>query len=107
MTAAPTAHSLIERIGREFRLGGHKAAAIAMVLEKAEIYLVSDLDDALVRRLFMEPYPTAAAAYAAAAKKCGPAATVLAMALRRVHAALDGRPGSVRRSGEAGQLIKI
>lgn len=79
MTAAPTAHSLIERIGREFRLGGHKAAAIAMVLEKAEIYLVSDLDDALVRRLFMEPYPTAAAAYAAAAKKCGPAATVLAM----------------------------
>ena len=79
MTTAPTAHSLIDRIQTEFRLGGHKAAAIAMVLENADIYLVSDLEDEQVRGLFMEPFPTPQAAYDAAAAKCGPDATVLAM----------------------------
>lgn len=79
ITSAPTAHSLIDRIQREFRLGGHKAAAIAMVLENADIYLVSDLPDELVRKLFMAPYHTVGEAYAAAAAKCGPDAAVLAM----------------------------
>ena len=79
MTSAPTPRSLIERIRREFRLGGHKAAAIAMVLERAEIYLVSDLEDDLVRRLFMRPYHSVQEAYDAAVRKCGLAATVLAM----------------------------
>ena len=79
MTTAPTAHSLIDRIRREFRLGGHKAAAIAMVLEDADIYLVSDLEDALVERLFMKPFHSVQEAYDAAVKKCGPGASVLAM----------------------------
>lgn len=79
MTSAPTAHSLIDRIQREFRLGGHKAAAIAMVLENADIYLVSELEDELVRSLFMTPYHSAQEAYEAAVAKCGPEATVLAM----------------------------
>ena len=79
MTSAPTAHSLIERIGREFRLGGHKAAAIAMVLEKAEIDLVSELDDDFVRSIFLEPQPSAQAALDRAFRKLGPKATVLAM----------------------------
>ena len=79
MTSAPTPGSLVERIQREFRLGGHKAAAIAMVLERAEIYLVSDLEDDLVRRLFMRPYHSVQEAYDTAVRKCGPAATVLAM----------------------------
>lgn len=79
MTTAPTAHSLIERIQKEFRLGGHKAAAIAMVLEQADIYLVSELEDALVQKLFMQPFHTVQEAYDAAVRKCGPDATVLAM----------------------------
>jgi nickel-dependent lactate racemase len=29
--------------GREFQLGGHKAVAIAMVLEKAQVFFVSDM----------------------------------------------------------------
>lgn len=41
MLNAPTSHSLIERIQKEFRLGGHKAAAIAMVLENVDIYIWS------------------------------------------------------------------
>ncbi len=79
MLSAPSPHALVERIQREFRLGGHKAAAIAMVLERADIYLVSDLEGAFVERLFMKPFPTPQEAYDAAVAKCGPGATVLAM----------------------------
>ena len=79
MTSAPTPHSLIERIQREFRLGGHKAAAIAMVLEHADIYLVSDLAPDLVESLFMRPFSTVQAAYDAAAEKLGRDASVLVM----------------------------
>lgn len=79
MLSAPSPHALIERIQREFRLGGHKAAAIAMVLESAGIYLVSDLEDAFVERLFMKPFHTPQEAYDAALARCGPGATVIAM----------------------------
>ena len=79
LLAAPTAHSMVERISHDFQLGGHKAAAIAMVLEKASIDLVSEMDDDFVRRIFLEPKPSAQAALDAAFQKYGPAATVLAM----------------------------
>ena len=79
MTTAATAHSLIERIRREFRLGGHKAAAIAMVLERAEVDLVSELDDEFVRSLFLVPQPSAQAALDHAFEKLGPNARVLSM----------------------------
>ncbi|MBR3271397.1 MAG: nickel-dependent lactate racemase [Clostridia bacterium] len=79
MTTAKNPQSLIERIGREFRLGGHKAAAIAMVLEKAEVDLVSELDDDFVRSVFLTPQPSAQAALDHAFAKLGPDAKVLAM----------------------------
>lgn len=79
LLAAPTAHSMVERISHDFQLGGHKAAAIAMVLEKASIDLVSEMDDDFVRRIFLEPKPSAQAALDAAFQKYGPNATVLAM----------------------------
>ena len=66
LLAAPTAHSMVERISRDFQLGGHKAAAIAMVLEKASIDLISEMDDDFVRRIFLEPKPSAQAALDAA-----------------------------------------
>ena len=79
MTSAPSAHSLIERIEKEFKLGGHKAAAIAMVLEKAEVDLVSELDDDFVRSIFLTPQPSAQAALDRALEKLGRDATILAM----------------------------
>lgn len=79
MRSAPTAGSLIERIQKEFRLGGHKAAAIAMVLEKAEVDLVSELDDAFVRSIFLVPQPSAQVALDRAFEKLGPDARVLSM----------------------------
>ena len=47
---------LTEEIQRNFELGGHKAAAIAMVLKKCRIYIISELEEELVRKTYMEPY---------------------------------------------------
>ncbi|MDE6589171.1 MAG: nickel-dependent lactate racemase, partial [Oscillospiraceae bacterium] len=66
---APTAHSMVERIGREFELGGHKAAAIGMVLENAAIDLVSEMDPDFVRSIFLEPYSSAQKAFEDAMEK--------------------------------------
>ena len=79
MTKSPSAESMIERIGRDFQLGGHKAAAIAMVLQKADIYLVSDLEPDFVRSIFLTPKASAQEALDDAFQKLGKDATVLAM----------------------------
>lgn len=76
---ASSPHELIERISRDFRLGGHKAAAIAMVLERAEIYLVSEINPKLVEKMFMTPFSTVQEAYEAAARKLGSKASVIVM----------------------------
>lgn len=70
---------LIDRLRASFTLGGHKAAAIALVEQQADVYLVSDWDDEAVRGIFMKPFASAADALAAALQKCGPDAAVLAM----------------------------
>ena len=79
MLEAPTAQSMVERIGKDFQLGGHKAAAIAMVLQNADIYMVSEMEPDFVRRIFLQPYPSLQAAYSAALEKYGPDATVITM----------------------------
>ena len=76
-SASPMA--MIERIGKNFELGGHKAAAIAMVLQHAEIDLVSDLDPTDVRRAFLVPYTSAQSAFDRAMEKHGKNATVICM----------------------------
>ena len=70
---------LTDRVQRHFELGGHKAAAIAMVLASAEVYLVSEMDPDLVRQCFLEPFDTAQAALDHAFARLGPAAQVLVM----------------------------
>lgn len=70
---------LVERLRANFTLGGHKAAAIALVEELADVYLVSDWPDEAVRGIFMTPFASAQAALEAAFAKCGEKATVLAM----------------------------
>ena len=79
LTSAPTAHSMIDRIGQNFELGGHKAAAIAMVLENATIDFVSEMDDDFVKSIFLNPRHSAQEAFDAAMEKYGPDATVIAM----------------------------
>ena len=79
LTSAPTAQSMIDRIHAQFQLGGHKAAAIAMVLQNAAIDLVSEMDPDFVRSIFLNPQPSAQQAFDQAFAKYGPDATVLAM----------------------------
>ena len=79
LTEAPTSHSMVERIGREFELGGHKAAAIGMVLEEARIDLVSELEDEFVRKIFLTPQPSVQAAVDAALERYGGSAGILSM----------------------------
>ncbi|MBP8965478.1 MAG: nickel-dependent lactate racemase, partial [Flexilinea sp.] len=45
---------MIEHIQKEFVLGGHKAAAIAMVMQKATVILYSELNPELVRKIKLE-----------------------------------------------------
>jgi nickel-dependent lactate racemase len=63
----------------DFQLGGHKAAAIAMVLEDSEVYLVSELDSELAKSAFLTPFKTVQEALDASFAKLGGSATVLAM----------------------------
>ena len=79
MTGAEKSADLIARIKKEFKLGGHKAAAIALVLEYADIYLVSDMEDAFVKKLFFTPFKTVQDAFNAAFEKKGKNASVLVM----------------------------
>jgi len=79
MTGAEKSADLIARIKKEFKLGGHKAAAIALVLEYADIYLVSDMEDAFVKKLFFTPFKTVQDAFNAALGKKGKNASVLVM----------------------------
>ncbi len=48
--------AILARIQREFVLGGHKAAAIAMTMKQADVYLVSSLPANLVRSMGFYPF---------------------------------------------------
>ena len=79
MTQSPSPKAMIDRIGRDFQLGGHKAAAIAMILERADIYLVSDMEPDFVRSIFLTPMPDVKTALQCAMEKLGMDAKILAM----------------------------
>lgn len=79
MTTSESPAAMVERIRQEFRLGGHKAAAIGLALEKNDIYLVSEMEPDFVEKIFLKPYPTVQAALDAAFAKLGRDAGVLLM----------------------------
>lgn len=76
---AKSSKDLIKRVETNFELGGHKAAAIAMVLDFANIYLVSDFNDDFVESLFMKPAKSVQDAFDKAVLKYGEDASVIAM----------------------------
>lgn len=79
MTGHEKSSDMIDHIRREFVLGGHKAAAIAMILERARILLISDLPDDLVRSIFLEPCHSIDEALAEAYKTLGEDAKAIVM----------------------------
>ncbi|HET6495188.1 MAG TPA: nickel-dependent lactate racemase [Thermoleophilia bacterium] len=68
---------LIDRIQREFVLGGHKAAAIAGLLARVDVYLVSEFPADVVRSMCMTPFDSVDAAVQAALAALGPDARCL------------------------------
>jgi len=70
---------MIEEIQRNFELGGHKAAAIAMVLRDNDVYLVSELNEELVRKAYMKPYSNLQKAFNDAMNKLGYGSKVIIM----------------------------
>lgn len=79
MTRSQSPEAMVQNIHKHFELGGHKAAAIAMVLQHADIYLVSQLPEAYVRSMFLTPQPDVQTALNCAFAKLGSNASVLAM----------------------------
>ncbi|MHB1314097.1 MAG: nickel-dependent malate racemase, LarAH6 family [Christensenellales bacterium] len=70
---------MIGHIRQDFQLGGHKAAAIALVLEKARIMLVSDLSADIVKSIHLEPFSSVQQAVSEALASLGEDASVLVM----------------------------
>lgn len=79
ITEAEKSEDLIHKIRKNFELGGHKAAAISMVLQNAKIFLVSELEDSFVKNIFMEPYQDVQSALDKAFECCGDNASVIVM----------------------------
>ena len=79
MTGHEKASDMIEHISLEFQLGGHKAAAIAMVLEKADIFLYSDLKPDFVRSIHLKPCLDIQKELDETLKRYGKEASIIAM----------------------------
>lgn len=79
MTQSPSVDFMVEEIQRNFELGGHKAAAIGMVMQKCKVFLVSDLEEDFVRSIYFTPFQTLEEAYAAATAELGGCASVIVM----------------------------
>jgi lactate racemase len=79
MLGAKRPDDMIEEIQRNFELGGHKAAAIGMVLGDARIFLVSDMQEDFVKKIFMEPFDSVQKALNRAFEVLGSDAKVLIM----------------------------
>ena len=79
ITQAEQPEELIARVKNDFKLGGHKAAAIAMVLKRAGIKLVSEMDSDFVKSIFMEPYSDLQSAVDDALAQHGEGAEIIVM----------------------------
>lgn len=79
MTSCQSPADLISRVQTDFQLGGHKAAAIAMVLKTARIFLVSQMPEDFVKSIHLEPFPSVQAAYDKAVSILAEEASVLIM----------------------------
>ena len=70
---------IVDRLNAKFALGGHKASAVAQVMLRADIYMVSDMEPDYVRSIFMTPFASVQEAYDAAVEKLGKDAKVIVM----------------------------
>jgi nickel-dependent lactate racemase len=71
--------AIIARIRREFALGGHKAAAIAMTMQHASVFLISELPPGLAQSIGFSPYSDLNSAFQAAVEQLGLAPHIAVM----------------------------
>jgi nickel-dependent lactate racemase len=76
---ADCAEDCVERFGREYEFGGHKAALIAQEALRHQLILVSSLKPEQARMCFFEPARTLEEALAMARERQGKDATLLVM----------------------------
>jgi nickel-dependent lactate racemase len=79
MREARSPDELLARIQREFVLGGHKAAAVASVLKRARVYLVSGLPAESVQRCGLVPFNDVGEATEIGLGEVGPEASVIVL----------------------------
>jgi lactate racemase len=79
LTEAASPDEVLERIQQEFVLGGHKAAAIAAVLKRAQVYLVSAMPGEVLGRCGFVAFDSASVALQSALDELGPDASVLVL----------------------------
>jgi nickel-dependent lactate racemase len=79
MTGHEKSSDMISHIKQDFQLGGHKAAAIAIVLKKARIFLVSNLQQDFVKKIHLEPFADVESAMNAALDFINRPAQIIAM----------------------------
>jgi nickel-dependent lactate racemase len=73
------ADAIVARLRREFVLGGHKAAAIALAMQQADIYLVSALPQDAARSMGFHPFDCLGSALHTALKQLGARPTIVVM----------------------------
>lgn len=79
ITGHKNPEEIIKHLHREFKLGGHKAAAIALVLRRASIVLVSKYDRDFLKSIHLKGEISVQAAYDKAKRKYGKNHTVILM----------------------------
>lgn len=79
LAEATAPQELVDRLKVRFELGGHKAAAIARAVLRARVYLVSTLEQDVVRELFFVPAPSVGEAVAMALEEAGGKGRILVM----------------------------
>jgi nickel-dependent lactate racemase len=79
MQNSTSSRQMIEKIQEKFELGGHKAAAIALVLQNARIFLISHMQDEFVKSIFLEPFDDMNSALTEAYRELGSDAKVILM----------------------------
>ena len=56
LCTAKTPKEVFDKLGNDYKLGYHKAARIAKIRTKAQIWAVTDLDDEIIKKVMMKPY---------------------------------------------------
>ena len=79
MTSANSPEDVLGRIQQEFVIGGHKAAAIAAVLRRTTVYLVSAISPDSVRDCGLVPFSDLREAMQAAFDEVGQGADIIVM----------------------------